>query len=333
MKQKGQIRIYACGGGGINVGSHFERYRQTNEPAFATVEPVYIDTSDSNIGRNRASIDKSNCYLIEGLDGSGKIRSENHETISDRTRDILQQFKPLDLNIVLSTAAGGSGSVIAPSLVSELLDRDQNVIVLMIGSTDTRIDAENTLKTLKSYEAISRLRSAPVVAAYIENSQSLKRTDADLYLQMIVFKMCVLFSRQNHELDSRDLFNWLRYERVTTFKSQLAALTVIEAREITGELDSIGNIISVATIASDDMDIRIPIKPEYQCVGYLGEHNTETVKNHCPIHFVVSDGIFQDVGVRINQVLKEMSEVQHARITKRTLLDERDQPTGSGIVL
>lgn len=102
--QKGKVRLFCCGGGGINIGLRLEKYRGHQEAGFAQLETVYIDTSRSNLNR---SVDQDNCYLIEGLDGSGKIRAENHQEISQRIRDILQTHKPGDVCIVLSTAAGG----------------------------------------------------------------------------------------------------------------------------------------------------------------------------------------------------------------------------------
>lgn len=107
MIEQGQVRVFCCGGGGINIGSMLEEYRGSEEIAAARLNPVYIDTSKSNLARNRHSINDEYCYVIDGLDGSGKLRAENYESITEHVRDILQKFKPLDLNIVISTAAGG----------------------------------------------------------------------------------------------------------------------------------------------------------------------------------------------------------------------------------
>ena len=164
---KGKVTVYCAGGAGLNVGQYFEKHRGNNEPAFAEINIVYIDTSRSNL---RANISADNCYMLKGMDGSGKMRSENHEEIAVHIRAILQQFKPADLNIVLSSAAGGSGSVIAPLLTSELLKSEVPTVVISIGSADTKTDIENTLDTIKSYEAIARMRKAPIVMSYVQNS-------------------------------------------------------------------------------------------------------------------------------------------------------------------
>lgn len=325
--QKGKVKLYACGGGGINIGARLEKHRNHSEAGFAEIETVYIDTSRSNLQRQ---IDQKSCYLMEGMDGSGKIRSENYQEISGRIRDILQQHKPGDVNLVLSTAAGGSGSVIAPSLVSELLARDIPTIVVTIGNADTRLEAENTLKTLKSYEAVAKLRKAPVVMAYIENNESTPRTKADAYVESMIISLCALYSRENRELDSKDLFNWLNFSRVTSFEPQLAALSLLDADS---DLSKLGHIISVATIAAETDNTKLAVTPEYQCVGFLPEGADTSVLQASPLHFVTSDGVFGAVAVNLQQLLKAMDESREARIAKTGLLSNADRPTESGLVL
>ena len=76
---KGKVKLYACGGGGINIGHLFEQHRGKSEAGFAQIDVTYIDTSRSNV---KAGITADNLYLLEGLDGSGKLRAENHKVIA-----------------------------------------------------------------------------------------------------------------------------------------------------------------------------------------------------------------------------------------------------------
>lgn len=327
IKIKGRVRIYACGGAGINIGQLFEEFRGKPGTAFAEVDIVYIDTSRSNL---RSSIDPKFCYMLDGLDGSGKIRSENHVAISERVLDILQQFKPADLNIVLHSAAGGSGSVIAPSLVSELLHREIPVIVTAVGSSDARLDAENTLKTLKSYEAIAQRRKAPVVMSYVQNSLSTPRSIADKHIESVIMALCMLYSRENRELDSKDLFNWLRFDRVTSFHPQLVSLTMVQGNN---KISDLGNVISVATLVTNDASATLADMPEVQYVGYLPEETQPEVAAKTPIHFVTADGIFPEIVKVLNGTIGSFTETQAARVKKVAILTHADTPTDSGLVL
>lgn len=329
VQTKGRVRLYAAGGCGINIGSQMEKNRNTCEVGFASLDIVYIDTSKSNLN---PSIDPQNCYLIDGLDGSGKIRSENHQEISERIRAILHQFKPADLNIVLSSAAGGSGSVIAPLLTSELLESEAPTIVLAVGSADTRLECENTLKTIKSYEAIARMRSAPVTMAYVQNSQTTSRVEADAVLISMTMALCALFSRENKEMDSRDLFNWLRFHRVTSFEPQLAALTMVENKN-TFDMNGLGNVISVATLAKEGAVTALASMPEYQCVGYVPDGIDNAILGGTPMHFVTSDGVFPEVANHLTKLLKELDSAQSARRKQTGVLTNSDTPTTTGLVL
>lgn len=326
-KVKGIVKIYCAGGAGVNIGSMLEKHRGQDEVAFGEIDIVYIDTSVSNM---RKHIDQDHCYMIDGLDGSGKLRSENHVEINNHIRAILLQFKPADLNIVLHSASGGSGSVIGPLLTRELLASGAPTIVLAVGSADTKLDAENTLKTIKSYESISKMVEAPVVMNYVQNSQTTSRTEADNIMFNTVMALTVLFSRHNVELDSKDLFNWLRFNRVTTFPVQLASLSIIESR---AGIKEVGNIISVATIATEGTPTAMSEMPEYQCVGFLPEHAPEPVTNKSPLHFVISDGILPEVGKHLNKILADLESAQNARMRKTGLLTGSEKTQDSGLIL
>ncbi len=327
VQQKARIRIYSCGGAGMNIGQRFEARRNHDEIGFAGVDVTYIDTSRSNL---RSSIDPVHVYLLQGMDGSGKIRSENHEQIGDCILDILQQHKPLDLNIVLSSASGGSGSVIAPLLVSELLERKNPVIALAIGSTDSVLDIENTLKTIKSYDSIAQRRKAGVVMSYAENGQITSRQDVDRLMEKTIVRLCALYSRENRELDSQDLFNFMRFERSTSFKPQLAALSIIDGD---GQISDLGHVMSVATLTTLDANSDLSTIPEYRCVGYLPDQAAPPVLKEAPLHFVTSDGVFPQIAADLQKLLREMRDLQDARRKKQNISTDDDNAAQSGLVL
>jgi len=135
----GKIRIYGCGGAGINLTSHF-----INLPAdgnYAEVLAAMVDTSRSNISTDIA---EDLCYILPEVDGSGKVRKENHEVIGGVVKQILLQHKPEDLNVVVFSGSGGSGSVIGPLITKELLSREHSVICVMVGSDESAITCTNT---------------------------------------------------------------------------------------------------------------------------------------------------------------------------------------------
>lgn len=328
-RERGRVRLYACGGGGINMGSKIDKLAPSNSDAFAQLEVFYTDTSKSNL---HASIAEEKVYLIDGLDGSGQVRKENHVSISERVRDILQTFKPVDLNIVLSTGGGGSGSVIAPSIVSELLAKDFPTIVICIGDDSTKKYTENTLNTIKSYDHIAtKLRQKPVVMFYLQNSPEMTRARVDERVQALVASLCLLYSRRNAELDSKDLYNWLNYQNVTSHHAGLAALTIMDSIN-PANLSKLGNLISIATLTTNEVEPALPIRPEVQYVGYANDAFSSG-EFLAPYHYITSDGIFADVAAQLSGVLKEADEQSAARLRKTSISSNADQATDNGLVL
>lgn len=100
----GQLRVYGAGGAGLNLACRYNDLPDNPTPGYAEVRPVYIDTSRSNL---TADHNPDYFYCLEDVDGSGKVRRENHQAISKSIRQILQEFKPLDFNVVIFSASGG----------------------------------------------------------------------------------------------------------------------------------------------------------------------------------------------------------------------------------
>ncbi len=339
-----EVTLYACGGAGINVAKAFEQYRKTgdnpqhNDEAFARINPVYIDTSRTNLNDGVANTDS--IYIVKSsdpvsgqseLDGSGKKRSINAEVISQHTLEILQKFVPTNVSIVISSASGGSGSVIAPSIVSELLERDKIVIVLLIGSEDSVIEIENTSKTIKTYENIAKLRKKPVVVHYANNNEHEKgRTHVNNTMAEMITGLSALFSGNNRELDSKDLENWVNYSKTTSFQPKIAFLDCYFDK--IENLKS-GQVISVATLCLEGNNSSTGVTVEYQAVGFVTKEQNTQLNIQTNIHYVILDGIFNDIHVEFAQKLRKFEEEKRARVVKQSILTEQDKPTSNGLIL
>ena len=323
---KGRVVVYSCGGAGLNIGHRFEQHREANSSGFATVEVVYIDTSKSNL---KPGIDQQHLYHIEGKDGSGKLRNENAAEITKRCLDILHKYEPGDLNIVLSSTGGGSGSVIAPSLASELLNRQIPVIAFAVGGADTRKEIENTLNTIKSYEGVSAARKAPMVVWYMQNSPSTPRSVVDKQIEENIYSLLLLYSRENQEMDSKDLINWLNYTKVTTYKPALTSLTITTGDDPMTEL---GDIISIATIGKHGEDTSLTIMPEVQFTGYVSDSENNAM-GLLPKHYVLSDGLFPNIVKGLNDILNGLKKAEKARLTRDAILSADDDVQDNGLVL
>ena len=104
----GHIRLYGCGGAGINIVSTFKKAVGNHEVGHAIAEPVFVDCSRSNI---HSDIPDDRILIMDvseqTREGSGKKRDENNTAFSRNTRSILQKFEPLEFNVVVFSASGG----------------------------------------------------------------------------------------------------------------------------------------------------------------------------------------------------------------------------------
>lgn len=327
-RNKTSMNIYACGGLGTAVVSSLNKSMKEDEADeyHSDTNLYYVDTSNSDL---TDEIKKENVYLIPGLDGSGKKRSTNHEIVADNVNDILLNFKPSDVNIVIHSASGGSGSVIGPVIASELLSRGCLVIVITAGSSSSKIEVNNTINTLKSYEKISQLRKLPVILNYHENSAEHAPAKVDNNIKTIIVLLSCLFSGTNRKLDSADLNNFLNYHNVTSYEPRLASLELFKK-----VIDTLKGrpLISLVTLAGIN-DVTDPnVAVEYQAVGFPSDDLIEQMSKDLPIHFGIIGGAFTDIINRLSTVMESYEEIRKAAKSK-PIASSDDSSTNEGLVL
>lgn len=304
------LSLYCLGGGGVNIGKHFEQFRGADTKDFAKITPIYVDTSKSNL---RNSVPMDSVYLISDVDGSGKKRDCNYQAIAEAAPEILHRHKPTDINILVHTASGGSGGILGSVLASMMLERGEKVIVLLIGSRSSQIELENTVKTLKSYEAISQKRKKPVVMFYRENSTA-GRSQVDSEMKSVIPLIAAICSGNNAELDSEDIGNFLNYQKVTKFDPTLVSLDFFSGKVNLGK-DS--HLVSAVTLVDDNTfsDIQDHLCP-YQAVGFIEDSARKSLNIELPLHACVISGSFHEIVKDMEQTLNDYTQAQSVLRTK-----------------
>lgn len=102
VQERGTIKLIGAGGCGINAVSFFNGANQ--EPNCANVETAYVDASRSNL---KDSFAEEDVFVLSNVDGSGKVRKENHKEIANVIKQVIHQIEPGDLNVVVFSASGG----------------------------------------------------------------------------------------------------------------------------------------------------------------------------------------------------------------------------------
>lgn len=320
------MNIYGAGGAACNILNSLKTYAGQKTDGFAQLGLYYIDTSRSNLDPD---VSEDHVYLLEGCDGAGKKRATHHLAIAESANDILHRFKPADVNVVIHSVSGGSGSVYGPTICSALLERGETVIVIMIGSTSSKIETENTVKTLRSYEVISHKREMPVVAYYRENSPDMPRSQVDSEVQTAILILAAIFSGDNRELDSADLKNFINYHHVTSYQPRLAMLEFYSKTLVVPKGHSLVTLVTLVDHATaSDVDQHV----EYQTVGYLPEATKQNITVDLPIHGCVVSGAFNSIVDTLDARLKSFDEVRKV-VVERSIVGADVQHTDIGIIL
>jgi hypothetical protein len=316
----GHLRIYSCGGAGVNLAANY--VNAAKEPFAAEVHPVFID---SNLDKR---IPDDSRYILPDLDGSGKVRAENYDKIKDVIKQIVHQHKPMGLNVVLSSASGGSGSVISALLIGELLARGEVVVAIIIGSDESAITAQNTLNTLKSLEGVSKNAGKPIVMFYRHNTRGRARSEVDGEIHYAISTLAVLASGSIKGLDTKDIANWIGFDKTTSVGARVAALEIFH--EKTGHAAvpwNQYNPISVISIYKDADQATLPIVPEYHCDGFADVMGMDA------IHYLIDVTAVPKYAAVIQATVKELEEARQSRPSFTSLISSDDRPKDDGIIL
>lgn len=289
------IRLYGCGGCGINLVTPFAG--DGNARGFSEIEVGLIDTSVSNLTDKHKQANIPFFLAVDEGEGSGKVRRDNASAINDTVRQCLIKQPPAGFNIVAFSASGGSGSVIGPLLMKELLNRGIPAVAIVVGSSESSITATNSLNTLKSLAAIGDQLDKPTIISYQHNGRDTRRSQVDAICKATIHALSALCSQQNDELDQRDVQNWAFYNHSTNVPAQLSLLEVCDSVAVAKEIEA---PISVASLMTDKDAPAPELYPEYSCIGYREEGLEDDLTE---VHYIISvDGISELVKIRQDEV-------------------------------
>lgn len=227
---------------------------------------------------------------------------------------------------VTSLLDNQSGSVIGPLIMSELLERGLSAVCIVIGSDESVITANNTLNTLKSLEAIAQRVQLPVVMYYEHNDRERKRHEVDEQIHLALGTLAILANRTNREIDTKDISNWLQFNKTTSIEPQVACLDIYSDPEKAIEIK---NPISIASIyAHEDIPMLSSI-PEYHAAGYVREPS----KDFKQIHYIVGLEGLTNIYKQVKETLEYYYQQRNGRVKQDSILGDDDQCTDEGLVL
>lgn len=306
MSKSNKVRIYGCGGAGINRAMAIVGIEHGID--CAEFNAVALDTSSSNFDRNNLTL--PTYQLKTGVtadgseaEGSGGVRKSNYPAIAASIKEMLGSHPPSVFNVVIFSASGGSGSVIGPLMIRELNRRGLPTIAVVIGDDNSLLATMNTLKTMQSLDAIAIATRRPVVMSYHQNSPDVSRTDVDKDINSVMGSLSILLSGNNHGMDTQDMINFIQYNNV--FEDSEPHLATMHVIMDEGDWNLIGHPISVASIYRNPNTEHKRIDTDYHTTGYFD------LPNGIPeIHYTVST---EEVSKEISSLGGRIDDLHHMR--------------------
>jgi hypothetical protein len=318
-----KIVVYCCGGTGVNIGKEIVKLSQTrlhaeDQTPYAEIEVINIDTSESDLRRHT---NRENTYLFRDMDGSGSDRSMNADEIRDTIPEILNKFRPGDLNIVLNSCGGGSGSVIGPFLIASLLAEEEQTIAIGVTNSDTVSRLRNTVRVLRSYEGVA-VNAGRVLPVMLHHGDKDSENNINQHIVKDIKTLSMLFSGDIDRLDSADLKNWLNFTKITGGEVGAVALKIVtDPKNITEEM----HICSVVSLTNNaNQPVKFPRTMVYHPVGILADGN-DSVKT---MHFALVDGEIQKEHTDREKQLADMDRQVTARKPRTSIASTRGGSNG-----
>lgn len=287
-----KVRIYGAGGAGVTIAA--KNIQQLVTDSFLDVEVKYIDTSRADI--NSLDVDSRDTYIISNsvgrdIDGSGGVRESLDKYITDAMPEYVDglSFGDTDIHIVLSSASGGSGSLIAPRLIHNLKSTGAPVLYITLVDTSSIQYCETSIKTLKHIDLMGRKYGYSVPTMIVDNNDAIKVVNSRVGLNVELLSL--LLSAKHKAIDSADnvMFASNGYD-----KDALGLVTLSLHTE-----DSIsrlkGSLLSTLRVLTDDeyykIDTNILDKVKQYKVGYPSEEGLERLKTlnlSVPLYFAIT---------------------------------------------
>ncbi len=318
----GKIRIYACGGGGVNIG---KEYLESGHSAdIADIEVCFIDTSDSNL--EDRLIDKT--WLFDNLDGSGAIRQSNVDAIQKAVPDILRKFPAGEMNIVIFTLSGGTGSTAGPLILKQLLESGHLAMPIVIGSKQSIRSADNTIGSIKTLDSICRSANVPVVMQIgFNKTGAVSDSTVDNEAHLMISSLAVLCSRRNHGLDTADITSLFHFTKSTNAPAQLCRIHVTDNVEDFNKIMRNGALASAYLLRSQNdstPDIFVP----YSTYGTM----PSIAQASGSLFFGIENGTMGELHKMVADLQREVESQKKVATPATSFLDSNDDVSKSGLV-
>ena len=323
---KGNLHVIGCGGAGTNIAVDvFKRLREL-EDTLSNVDVKFLDTTDKTIQKypefkEHFTKITSERFTVQDIDGMSGER-KNPEVVSDIQENIK---KWMDVNrpsnnvndyyIIISSASGGSGSIINPLLTRALLSRDYTVLNFVVGDSSNLLNLENTINTIVSLNSIAKATKSVLPLMFFDNAVNGNTTPATEKINNDkIFKMLTLISLytsgSNRDLDHEDMRKFFNPHRYKTFTVTPGLYTLgVAEKELTDE----HALLARTLIREGQEDIKIKVNLLHNKVGVISKENEDMLPAY-PNFLILRNHIISRIVNELkeeHEKLKSLKRVKH----------------------
>jgi hypothetical protein len=166
----------------------------------------------------------------------------------------------------------------------------------------------------------------PVVMFYRENDRATPQSAVDKACVRLIGGLAILTSGRNSGMDSRDLLNWVQFNRHTGVKACLATVDMFLKPE---EANEVENPIAVASLYNSPDLHDLTSTPDYHTAGYP----TEEAEYAASTHFIIDTDCVTEIYSQIQKHMSEIDSRRNARVVHDSIVSNKDNVSDTGLIL
>jgi hypothetical protein len=265
MSDSTDLKIWACGGTGINVSAEAKAKPLTQ--AIKDAHVIGLDSSDAN-----DSSDLFEIHRIAGLQGAGKDANKIMDKVRPFVKALVASEKPGNHNIVVVNISGGTGRGMAFQLVRELIEKEAIVILAMISDFTSVTEKENSVKQRTALVNMINQLGKPI--CFMEFTEDADKTRGEVNAEVIqgIALASVFLSKYKSEMEVSDLTNLFNYSydnKVPPALSRIQFYDEVTSKEYNGPTP-----VAVGSLFIDNASVRQVFPGTvYRSTGILNKKN------------------------------------------------------------
>lgn len=317
-----KVGIIGAGGAGKVAAIRASKFLSSTGTKITTIDTSGVETRIENV----------ESIKIGDLNGSGKLRSENVEIISNFINDWITKTTFEDVTIILHALAGGSGSIITPLLIDEITRQGKIAIMIGIVDTESEIDTTNVFNSLRTYDNIVNKRKCYLPTVLFDNKFG--RPTVDKGIDTVVKNLVDILIIPFVGLDTQDRVKFLNPHIFPDVEHGIKLISITNDLDKDWD-DKLGMIIPETSYTKVDAVLLISKKDNHRSIETLCSVSFRGYYENDGSDYIVSIGyhIPQDFVKALNNRIHSFKSVTEVKKTSFASEYEIGQESKKGLVL